>query len=203
MLRMKHYTTIFFDWGGVIATDPGDRFLSDLLRSIGATEQQIGEIFETYMKRFMRGELTEQAYWQELRSHYGLSIQDNISEEFKKWRGLVANKDVLNLAQSAKKAGYTIAVLSNVIEPTYNAIKASGYYDMFDEVIASFQVGMAKPEEGIYRLALERTGATAEQSIFIDDQQRCLDPAIVMGFTTVLATSPEQIVRDVQSYLWP
>jgi len=203
MLRMKHYTTIFFDWGGVIATDPGDRFLSDLLRSIGATEQQIGEIFETYMKRFMRGELTEQAYWQELRSHYGLSIQDNISEEFKKWRGLVANKDALNLAQNAKKAGYTVAVLSNVIEPTYNAIKASGYYDLFDEVIASFQVGMAKPEEGIYRLALERTGATAEQSIFIDDQQRCLDPAITMGFTTVLATSPEQIVRDVQSYLWP
>jgi len=88
--------------GGVIANDPGDEFLEQLLRGAGASEGQVQEIFETYMKRFMRGKISEAEYWQELRSKYGLSIHDSISHEFKKWRGLVANDDILELAKEAK-----------------------------------------------------------------------------------------------------
>jgi hypothetical protein len=36
--------TIFFDWGGVIANDPGDDFPSQLLRQLGASGQQVEEI---------------------------------------------------------------------------------------------------------------------------------------------------------------
>src|SRR5438552_573569 len=132
----QKYTTIFFDWGGVIANDPGDEFLVQLLRDVGATEVQVQEIFETYMKRFMRGKISEAVYWQELRTKYGLIIHDSISDEFKKWRGLVANDDVLALAKEAKDKGLNVAILSNVIEPTYNVIEQAGYYDLFDEVVA-------------------------------------------------------------------
>jgi len=198
---MTKYSTIFFDWGGVIADDPGDEFLGKLLRKIGASETQIQEIFETYMKRFMRGQISEVEYWTELRSNYGFEIHDSISEEFKKWRGLVANQQVLALVKEARDNGIQVAILSNVIEPTYNVIKQAGYYDLFDEVIASCKVGYAKPEKEIYEIALERLGATSERSIFIDDKQYCLDPASEMGIETIFAQNPEQIIRDVRSYL--
>jgi len=194
------YTTIFFDWGGVIANDPGDEFLGQLLRDLGATEARVQEIFETYMKRFMRGEVSEAEYWQALRSKYGLSIHDSISDEFKKWRGLIANDDILALAKEAKDRDFNIAILSNVIEPTYNVIDQAGYYDLFDEIVASCKVGYVKPEEEIYTIALDRFGVTAQESIFIDDKQYCLDPAARMGFKTILAQSPEQIIRDVQAF---
>ena len=193
------YTTIFFDWGGVLATDPGDDFLRDLLANVGAEPAQIEEIYETYMRRFMRGELSESQYWQELREKYGLNIHDSISEEFKKWRGLAANEAVLQLVAEAKEHGLKTAVLSNVIEPTYNVIASAGYYDRFDDVIASWQVGSAKPEPEIYTIALQRLGVTAQESVFIDDKQKCLDPAAAMGFKTILAQNPEQIVRDVRA----
>ncbi|HSW92165.1 MAG TPA: HAD family phosphatase [Candidatus Saccharimonadales bacterium] len=193
----QKYTTIFFDWGGVIANDPGDEFLGQLLRDVGATDAQIEEIFETYMKRFMRGEISEAQYWQELRVKYGLAIHDSISDEFKKWRGLIANDDILALVKEAKDRGLNVAVLSNVIQPTYNVIEAAGYYDLFDEVIASCKVGYVKPEEEIYKIALDRFGVTAEESVFIDDKQYCLDPATAMGFKTILAKNPEQIIRDI------
>lgn len=195
------YTTIFFDWGGVIANDPGDDFLSDLLRNVGATDEQIQAIFETYMKRFMRGQITEAEYWQELRTKYGFTIHDSISDEFKKWRGLVANQDILDLAKEAKAKGMNIAILSNVIEPTYNVIEQAGYYNLFDEVIASCKVGYVKPEEEIYEIALGRFRLTPQESIFIDDKQYCLDPATAMGFKTILATSPEQIMRELRECL--
>lgn len=196
----QKYTTIFFDWGGVIANDPGDEFLGQLLRDVGASETQVQEIFETYMKRFMRGEISEAKYWQELRGKYGLSIHDAISDEFKRWRGLVANDDILALAKEAKDKGLNIAILSNVIEPTYNVIEQAGYYDLFDEVIASCKIGYIKPEKEIYSIALERFGVTAQESIFIDDKQSLLDPAEQMGFETILAQDPEQIIHDVQAY---
>lgn len=199
--QQHKYSTIFFDWGGVIANDPGDDFLSQLLRDIGATDEQIQEIFEIYMKRFMRGQISEAEYWQELRTKYGFTIHDSISEEFKKWRGLVANEDILALAKEAKATGLNIAILSNVIEPTYNVIKQAGYYDFFDEVIASCKVGYVKPEKEIYEIALRFFDVTPQESIFIDDKQYCLDPAEVMGFKTILATSPEQIIRDIKHCL--
>jgi putative hydrolase of the HAD superfamily len=195
------YTTVFFDWGGVIANDPGDDFLGDLIKSVGASDVQIKKIFETYMKRFMRGQLSEAEYWQALRITYGLTVHDSISDEFKKWQGLIANENILALAKDLKADGVTIAILSNVIEPTYNVIEQAGYYKLFDDVIASCKVGYVKPEKEIYEIALKRFKVTARESIFIDDKQYCLDPAELMGFKTILAQSPEQIIRDVRSCL--
>jgi putative hydrolase of the HAD superfamily len=197
----SHYTTIFFDWGGVIANDPGDEFLGLLLRQIGATDGQVEEIFETYMSRFMRGQISEAEYWSELSMHYGFKIHDSISDEFKKWKGLVANQDILALAKTAQTKGLKTAIFSNVIEPTYNVLQQAGYYDQFDEIIASCKVGLAKPQTEIYQLALDQLHTTAAQSIFIDDKQANLDPADAMGFTTVLAESPDQIIKDVQKLL--
>lgn len=190
--------TIFFDWGGVIADDPGDDFLAKLLREIGATDDQIQEIFQSYMRRFMRGEISEAEYWDELRLNYGFTIHDTISEEFKKWSGLAANDIILALVDEAKVKGWQVAILSNVIEPTYNVLKAAGFYDKFDAVIASCKEGFAKPDIEIYNIALEKLNTTANESVFIDDKQPNLTPANTLGFRTILAENPEQIIRDVK-----
>lgn len=198
---MSDINTIFFDWGGVVAGDPDDGFWSQLLRDNGATEEQAQEIYETYMQHFMRGEITEAECWDELRRNYGLIIPSTISDEFKKWRGLVKNDDIVALIHQAKSSGLQVALLTNVIEPTYNVLSEAGYYDYFDVVIASCKVGLAKPQDEIYQLALDQLNTTAEQSVFIDDRQKNLDPATRMGFTTILATSPEQIINDISKYV--
>lgn len=198
---MTKYTTVFFDWGGVVADDPGDQFLGILLKRHGATGEQISEIFETYMYQFMRGEMTEREFYEALRTQYGFSIDNSISDEFMEWSGLDANERILDLINEVKTKGLKVAILSNVIEPTYNSIDRSGLYASFDKVIASCKVGSAKPDKEIYELALKELGTTAEQSIFIDDKQRNLDPADEMGFTTILAESPEQIIRDLKNLI--
>lgn len=193
--------TIFFDWGGVIADDPGDDFLAKLLREVGASDEQIQEIFQSYMRRFMRGEISEEDYWNELRVNYGFTIHDSISDEFKKWNGLAANENVLALVDEAKAKGWQAAILSNVIEPTYNVLEAAGFYDKFDVVIASCKEGFAKPDNEIYEIALEKLNTTAAESVFIDDKQSNLLPAEALGFKTILAESPGQIVRDIKNIL--
>lgn len=198
---MSKIDTIFFDWGGVVANDPGDDFLGHLLKNVGATDEQVTAIFETYMKRFMRGQITEQEYWQKIKLNFGLSIPDSISDEFMKWNGLTANQDILDLISGLRRDGLKVAILSNVIEPTYNVLKKAGYYDLFDETIASCKVGFAKPERKIYQVSLDKLGTTADKSLFIDDKQRNLDPASQMGFSVIFAENPEQIIRDIKKRL--
>jgi len=198
---MAKIDTIFFDWGGVIAGDPDDGFWINLLKDKGATDAQADEIYETYMQRFMRGEISEDECWDLLRKNYGLVIPEDVSDEFKKWKGLIKNDDVVALIDKARDAGLKVALLTNVIEPTYNVLSSTGNYDYFDEVIASCKVGVAKPQKEIYQLSLDKLNTTAERSLFIDDKQKNLDPAIEMGFATILATSPEQIIHDVLEYI--
>lgn len=92
---------------------------------------------------------------------------------------------MLSLIKELKCNDFKVAVLSNVIKPTYDIVNEAGYYDLFDEVIASCKVGYAKPEEEIYKIALDRLSVDAEESIFVDDKQRCLGPAKNLGFQTV------------------
>lgn len=197
----EYMKTLFFDWGGVVADDPGDDFLAKLLADIGASPAQIQEILQRYMKQFMRGEITEQEYWEALRAGYGFTIDESIAGEFEKWTGLQANEAVLALVDEARARGWKTAILSNVIEPTYNVLQNAGFYDRFDITVLSCKEGVAKPEREIYEIALHKAGATAEESVFIDDKQQNLDPADAMGFRTLLAKSPEQIIRDIKSLL--
>jgi FMN phosphatase YigB (HAD superfamily) len=39
-----------------------------------------------------------------------------------------------------------------------------------DAIVLSFEVGVAKPDPGIYRTALDAVGARAEEVVFVDDQ---------------------------------
>lgn len=196
---MHKITTIFFDWGGVIADDPGNDFLRKLLLKIGASPEQVEEIYNSYMRQFMFGQISEAEYWQALRTNYNLSIHDSISEEFKHWNGLKRNLKIVSFIDELKIKGFQTAILSNVIEPTYNVLADAGYYDQFEHVIASFKVGYAKPMPEIYQLALERLGVTAEESLFVDDQQKNIVPADALGFKTVLANNPAQIIRDIKA----
>jgi len=105
------YTTVFFDWGGVIADDPGDDFLENILIESGADEAQRREIFASYMKDFMAGKISEDEYWDVLRDKYQLSIDNSISARFLEWAGLKANPEVLSRVEKLKKDGYKVAVL--------------------------------------------------------------------------------------------
>lgn len=192
------FPVILFDWGGVVADDPGDDFLSKILVELGATPEQIDQISKTYMWDFMRGKISETAYWKALHEKYGLEIPDTISARFKEWNGLVANQSVLDMVACLRRAEYRCIIFSNVIEPTYNVLEQAGYYALFDGVIASCKIGYAKPDIEMYKLAMEQERVAAREVILIDDKERNLAPARILGMSTILATSGAQIIDDVQ-----
>ena len=65
----------------------------------------------------------------------------------------------------------------------------------------SWQVGKRKPEEEVFRYTLEKLGVSAEEAVFVDDKEENIAAARRLGLKTVLARSPEQVVREVSQIL--
>jgi len=195
------YSTVFFDWSGVVADDSGDDFIESSLREIGSTDTQILEIIKNEFSQFMLGQISENEYWDKVKNNYGLNVGDSRVGYFNDWQGLRPNYHIIELVHGLKSSGFKIGLISNIIKPVREIIKRDGYYDIFDEVILSCEVGLLKPQKEIYQLALHRIDAVAQESIFIDDKQPNLDTAKSMGFATILAKTPEQIISEVNKLI--
>ncbi len=69
-----------------------------------------------------------------------------------------------------------------------------------DGVIASHLVGYRKPEREIYELALQRAGARAEQTLFIDNAPRNATAARELGLATHRFTGMKELHAFLKQY---
>lgn len=77
--------------------------------------------------------------------------------------------DIVVLLGRLKQSGFKLGLISNCTEEEVRAWAECGLSDYFDDVIFSYQVGFAKPDVSIYRLACDRLGTKPEQCVFIGD----------------------------------
>jgi HAD superfamily hydrolase (TIGR01509 family) len=82
--------------------------------------------------------------------------------------------------------GVKTALVSNCSHSTRGIVDRLGLTEAFDEVILSFEVGLRKPDAGIYREALRRLGVEPEHAVFVDDQQDYCDGAAAIGIETLM-----------------
>ncbi|MFI7048976.1 HAD family hydrolase [Streptosporangium sandarakinum] len=102
-----------------------------------------------------------------------------------------AEPSMVELARQARRAGLTVALLSNSYgRDPYDPYTATGVWDLFDHHVISETEGVAKPDPRIYRLTLERVGLAAGECVFVDDNPANLLPAQALGIETVLVDGP-------------
>jgi epoxide hydrolase-like predicted phosphatase len=57
---------------------------------------------------------------------------------------------------------------------------------LFDDIVCSAEVGMAKPDPAIYQLAAERLELAPDECVFVDDWDKNIEAARATGMTAVL-----------------
>jgi len=87
----------------------------------------------------------------------------------------------------ALRPPYRTAILSNADASLRGRLRDGlGIHDLFDEVICSAEVGLAKPDPAIYRLAAERLGLAPAACVFVDDHEPNVQAAREVGMAAVL-----------------
>lgn len=100
------------------------------------------------------------------------------------------------LVWRAREAGIATALLSNSWGNSYPAHVWEG---MFDVVVISGEVGMRKPEPGIYHHTCERLGLAPQRCVFVDDLPHNVAAAVETGMVGVHHTSYEQTASQLSA----
>jgi HAD superfamily hydrolase (TIGR01509 family) len=76
-----------------------------------------------------------------------------------------------------------------------------GLADAFEPLVLSAEVGLAKPDPRIFRLALERAQVEPSQAAFVDDFPENVEAAAALGMRPVLFRTPKQAQDDVVRWI--
>jgi len=103
------------------------------------------------------------------------------------------------LACRLKAAGYRIfALTDNVREIVAFLKERHTFWDIFEGIVVSAEVGMLKPDPAIFRYTLEKFGLAAEETVFIDDYPRNVDGAASVGIQARLFTTAVRCEEDLR-----
>ena len=81
---------------------------------------------------------------------------------------------------------YNIGIIANQPEGTARRLKKYGLLPYIKLVVSSFEEGVAKPDERIFRIALQRAGCAADNAVMIGDRvDNDILPAKKVGMYTV------------------
>ena len=98
-------------------------------------------------------------------------------------------------------AGVPTYGLSNWSAENFSVARAGApVIDRLDGLIVSGEVGLAKPDEAIFQLALDRFGLEAPRTLMIDDTLHNLDAAARVGLAVHHFTAAEKLRDDLVRY---
>ncbi|MEI6520208.1 MAG: HAD-IA family hydrolase, partial [bacterium] len=119
----------------------------------------------------------------------------------------IINKEfagMTNFVSFLKNSGYQTACLSNTCDTHWEQFLHSGRYpaiEMLDTHLASHLLGVRKPEEAIYRKAMEILNCSGKSIIFFDDKSENVVGAMRCGWNAMQIMPGKSSIEQMQSYI--
>lgn len=176
--------TVIFDFGDVFINK--DKEAKDAaLRRLGLT--QWDESLEKLEKKLETGKIKEEDFLKGIQKHIPGTPLDKIKEA---WNAGIGDFPLYRLEFLQKLTeNYRLFLLSNTdpihIEKFENDAGASFYsdfYQCFEKVYFSHEIGVRKPEEEAYYYLINKHEIQPKRTLFIDDKDFNVNTAEALGF---------------------
>lgn len=203
---MTWVRAVLFDLGGVVFDSPLDGFTryeseiglpADFIRTLNATNSDANA-----WARLERGELDREAFVAAFEAEAlaagqtlsGLRVLESLKGEMR--------PAMLEALRRLRKADVPTAAVTNNIAPMAAGDRdVSELIGLFDVVVESSVVGVRKPEEAFYRLALDELGVEARACVYLDDLGVNLKPARAMGMTTIKVVDADAALAELEQHV--
>ena len=167
-----------FDYGGVLRREDPFEFDAFAARhglAPGTLWAAFHDIPEYAPSR--RGRLDDARYREgvlrALAAHVGAERAEAVLSEWEDLqRGHVPMEPEMRALVVGLRGRVRLGLLSNAGSGGTERLTAAGVAALFDDVVCSGDVGLAKPDPAIYRLAAKRLGVAPAECVFVDDMER-------------------------------
>jgi putative hydrolase of the HAD superfamily len=212
------YTTVIFDFGGVITASPFEAFNRleeerglprDFVRRVNAADPD-----NNAWAKFERAEIDAAAF-DSLFAEEARALGHELEGEavLAVIAGAVRPAMVAAL-DTLKERGFTIACITNNVPGGKMGIRGAGMtrspeaaievadiMARFAHVIESSKAGVRKPDPRIYEMMCEALGVEPAECIYLDDLGINCKPASQLGMHAIKVTSGEQALADLSAAL--
>ena len=194
---------IIFDLGRVLVEF---NFRKVIRRLEPYTSKKEGEIHRYFRQTplwdaFERGRIAPRGFFQTLKKD--LALQGLHFEAFTPiWNEIFEEKPDTIAIVRRLRGRFRLAMLSNsnVLHWEY-LMKRHRFMHWFDYSVASYAVGLRKPEPGIYRTVLERAGVSPQKAFFTDDIPEHVQAARALGLRAHQFRGARRLLKQLDGIL--
>ncbi len=161
---------VFFDFFDVIAPGALGQWAE---RHSLETDEQMREI----SRRSDSGEISSDEYFQAAAELFQVPYQELMSEIT---QAESVDEDVVGIID--RLSDYTRVLITNSSsEYVRHMLEHFELEPRFDQILVSAEIGMVKPNLDIFQTALEATGLSPAETVFIDDRKENIEGARALG----------------------
>lgn len=191
---MSKITTLFLDIGGVLLTDGWDRHLREKgahrfcldLADVEKRHKQYFDLFET--DQINLDEYLEKVVFFKPRGFTRQAFKKFMFESMKPYPKMLS----LFLEVKTQFNLRVFAVSNEGRELAEYRINNFNLTQLFDAFLVSSFVHLQKPNDAIYKMALDVSQAPIESVLYIDDRKNLIEKAESLGIPSLLHTSYEE-----------
>jgi putative hydrolase of the HAD superfamily len=197
---MAPVRTFLFDLGNVILHFSHERMWRQVADLCGRSVPDVQALMERddLANEFERGRLSEADFYDRLReltaSRFGLAaFRAALADIFE------LNTPMPDLLERLRGEGYRLVLLSNTNETHLAWVRERfSVLDYFDELVVSFQVGVMKPEPGMYEAALNAIECRPEECFYTDDIMANIQAGREFGLQAELFTDAPSLIAQLE-----
>ncbi|WP_019169800.1 HAD family hydrolase [Pseudaminobacter salicylatoxidans] len=129
--------------------------------------------------------------------------EENIRNFRRHWHEMVphAYDDSVEFMEALIDRGHDVTLLTNWAKDTF--VEARGRFPFLDRprgITVSGEIGMIKPDRGIYDHHAATFGLEPAATVFIDDSQKNVDGARAAGWQAVLFQNAKTLEEDLERF---
>lgn len=190
---MPDIKAIIFDCFGVLTTDLWKEFLGTLPPEVDV------ESLRLLNYQFDKGQITVDEFTNSVSAISGrpVPLLEFLSDDQLKSKNTKL-LDYIKEMKSQYKIGMLSNISSNWIRETFLTPEEQG---LFDYMVMSFEVGLAKPSSEIFELATKRLGVVPEECVFIDDVEANCQAAESLGMHSIVYKDFEKLKTGLDKIL--
>ena len=196
-IQATEIKNIIFDLGGVLLNINPLLSLMEFERISGIDQNELTKrlLSEHIFEKFDTGSLNPAQFRSELCRIMNTEVSD--SEIDKAWNFLLLDFPLprVELLKQLRK-NYRIFLLSNTNSIHFDHYTHDFYekygirmVDLFDRIFVSHEIGIHKPDAGVYMHVLENAQINASETIFIDDSIANIEAAALLGIAGIHITN--------------
>ena len=162
---------IIFDLGNVIINYNQKKIINNFTEKEEEIKYIYDEIFHAPEWTLMDlGDITNDEAIEIINKRNEFKYEKLTQEFLHEWhKKQPINRDIVEIAKILKNNGYNLFVLSNMANQTYEYFKNDEFFSLCTGIVISAHEHVKKPDEKVYRLLLDRYNLSAEECLFIDD----------------------------------